>query len=110
MSESDQEPTQTVEDKKQIRQDKKDRSAMKERYSYIVLAVIILLVCIISVAFTINYVNRNNRAWCEIINASLPVKPPTLPTNANEKGYADKVKQYTDYFIVVRLGKHFGCL
>jgi hypothetical protein len=110
VTEEDPEENKEIQTPQQKRQDKKDRSAMKERYSYIILALIMILLAVILGGFMVSYVKNNDRAWCEIIIASLPDKPPPMPTDPTEKGYKDKVKLHDDYFIVVRLGQRFGCL
>jgi hypothetical protein len=81
-------------------------SAGRARWSYVVLAAFITLLFLILGIGGVIYVNNNNKAWCELIHASLPPKAPVLPENAT----ADQLKKYTDYQIVVRLGHRFGCL
>lgn len=88
-----------------IQELKKERRAIKERWAYIILAMF-TVICVVALgAFNVNYVNDNNHAWCELIRASLPVKPPTLPDNAT----ATQLKQYNNYKLVVHLGQRFGC-
>lgn len=86
--------------------DKKIKSAVHARWSYVVLAIFIILCVFLLTMFLIKYVNDNNHAWCDIIRASLPSTPPKLPAHPT----AVQLKQYHDYQLVVKLGRNFGCI
>jgi hypothetical protein len=82
---------------------------MKERRAYIVLvAISVGLSVALWFAFT-TQIRNNNRAWCDIIIASLPAKAPVNPTNPKVKNYAELKKHYTDYQIVFQLGHRLSC-
>lgn len=89
---------------------------MRERWSYVVLAAFITLLFLLLGVGGFKYVQENNRAWCELVHASLPtsapVRPvaPVHPTPVAEKTYSAAMKYYNDYQIVVRLGHRLGCL
>lgn len=86
--------------------ERREKLAARARWSYVILAVVMVMMFVLLGGFTIKYVNDNNRAWCELIHASLPTKAPVLSTNPT----AEQVKRYNDYQIVVRLGEHLGCI
>lgn len=84
--------------------------ASTERRSYVVLAVVLLIMTVGLGAFVINYVHNNNHIFCDIIKASLPAHAPAMPTNPNAKGYADALKHYNGYILTRDLGRRLGCL
>jgi hypothetical protein len=110
MSDTSDNTAKHVEEKMRAKIARNERIAIKERWSYVVLAVIIVLLFVGLGIFVVNYVNTNNKAWCEIIRASLPQSAPVRPMDPNAQGYDQAKKRYDDYEIVLRLGHRFGCL
>jgi hypothetical protein len=89
-----------------VRDEKRTKWAIRERWSYVILALFITVLFLIFGFAGVIYIRDNNRAWCEIIHASLPATAPTLPASPTPQ----ESKRYTDYQIVVRLGQRLGCL
>jgi hypothetical protein len=89
-------------------EDRRSRWAIRERWSYVILALIMAVMFILLGGFTIKYVNDNNKAWCDIIAAVLPATAPVMPSDP--KDHPDQVKRYNDYILVVKLGHRLGCL
>jgi len=80
---------------------------MKERFSYVTLAVIIMMLFVIFGVGGVVYINNNNRAWCEIIHISTPVTPPPKPfIGQNDPNAA---RRYNGYEALQRLDRRFGC-
>lgn len=89
------------------RQERRDRFAMKERWSYVILAVIMAVLVLGLGAFMINYIKTTNRAWCEIIHISTPSIPPVKPPDPNANPTQEK--RYEGYEALRRLSNRFGC-
>ncbi len=104
MSEQEAKIDAEVSQKKQVR---REQSAMRERWSYIILVIIVIIMFVISDGFMFSYVSTNNHAWCEIIQTSRPPKPPVMP--ADPKAHPAQVKQYNNFQIVSRLSIRLGC-
>jgi hypothetical protein len=102
------------EEMKQEKQDKRDRWAIRERWSYVVLALIIVFLFLLLGGAGYKYVQDNDHAFCELVIAIHPAKTPALPIDPNstpalEKQYQTEKKQYDDYQIITRLGHRLGC-
>jgi hypothetical protein len=96
------------------KQEKRARWAMRERRSYVVLALIIVVLFLLLGGAGIKYVKNNDHAFCELIVAIHPEKAPSLPVDPHstqelEKQYQTEKKQYDDYQITTRLGHRLGC-
>lgn len=82
---------------------------MKERYSYVVLAAIMVILTVLQGAYEQHQQDYNNHKFCDILTVSLRVKPvPIKP--ADPKKDPVRARQYEGYVLVHKLAESLGCL
>jgi hypothetical protein len=73
-----------------------------------VLAVSMLVIGVANLLYTAKAVSDSNHNWCDLIHASLPLKPPVKP--ADPKKHPKAEKTYENYMLVIKLGHSLGCI
>ena len=76
--------------------------------AYAVLAVFMILFSAGNFFYTSKSISDSNHNWCDLIHASLPLKPPVKPADPKKNPKAEKA--YENHQLVVALGRHLGCL